>query len=103
VAKGAGQINEFAAAVDAVPAGGDKAVTVDLQKSTGGGAFATLLTAVITINSASSAKTKYTGTLVATPTFVAGDLLRIVVALTGTTGNQAQGLVARAVVQENPS
>ncbi len=103
IAKGAGTVVDFQAVADAVPASGDKAASIDLQKSTGGGAFATLLTTPIVLNSSDTNRTPNTGTLVGSPTYAAGDLLAVVVTVSGSTGSQAQGLCARAMVQENPS
>lgn len=103
IAKGAGTVAEFSAAVTAIAAEGDKSLTVDLQKSTGGGAFATLLAAPIAIDASEAALTKYTATLVVSPTYVAGDLLAVVVTVAGSEETQSQGLAAVAMLQENPA
>jgi hypothetical protein len=103
IALGAGTVIDFSLALTVAPSGGNKLFTVDLQKSTGGGAFASLLTSPITVDTTKTALTRIVGALAATPTYVAGDLLRIVVVASGSTGSQGQGLIARAAVQENPS
>lgn len=86
---------EVWAAVATAPTSTDY-VHVDLQRSTGGGAFATTLGAVIAITSSSSAKTIYTAT--PTSTLVAGDLLEVIITVSGTS---AQGLLVGWTTQES--
>lgn len=102
VARGSGTLAEFSVGIGTAPAGGDKQYTVDLQKSTGGGTFASMLSAPITVSTADSSRSKKTATLSVT-SYSAGDLLRVVVTASGTTGTQGQGMVAVAFLQENPS
>lgn len=83
-------------------AGGDRTATVDLQKSTSGGAFATVLTAPITINSTTTIRTAVAATI-ASASLVDGDILQIVVALGGSSGTQPQGLVATTNLREDPA
>lgn len=71
-------------------------VHVDLQRSTGGAAFATTLAATIAFTSSSVARTILTAT--PTSTLVQGDLLQIVVTVTGTS---AQGLIAGFTTRES--
>lgn len=80
---------------------GNDTVTVDLQRSTGGGAFATVLTAPITINSATPAKTPQAASI-ASASLNNGDLLQVVVTYTHNTGTPPQGLIAQAFLRENP-
>ena len=87
--------------VDVKQTAGDKTVTVDVKKSTAGGAFATILTGVFTISTASTSKTTYNATLSGTPTLIAGDLLEVVATAAGSTGDQAQGLHVDVVTAEN--
>lgn len=87
--------------ITTAPTGGDKAFTVDVKKSTAGGAFATILTGVYTVNSSKADRTTYAGTLSGTPTLVAGDALEVVVAVSGSTGSQGQGVHVNVVVSEN--
>jgi hypothetical protein len=89
--------------VTTAPTGGDKAFTVDFQKSTGGGAFATMFSAVVTINSSKTAKTVYPATLAAGVTYVAGDVFQWVITASGSTGSQGQGLCCVAKLRENPA
>lgn len=103
LARGAGTVLEFAVVVAVAPAGGNKAIAIDLQKSTGGGAFTSLLNAPVAIDSSKSALTKYLATLITTPTYTANDILEVVVTASGNTGNQAQGMAAVAMLAENPA
>jgi len=104
IARGDGLVASFQAVADGVPAGTgcDKHVTVDLQKWNGS-AWSSLLTAVITIDSTKVAKTVYSATLIADPSYEAGQLLRQVWTASGSVGSQAQGMCAVAMVQEQPS
>lgn len=86
---------ELWAAVVTAPTSTDY-VHVDLQRSTGGGGFSTTLGAVLAITSSSSAKTIYTAT--PTATLVQGDLLEIIVTVSGTS---AQGLIVGFTTRES--
>lgn len=99
VAKSAGTVLSFKVGSQAA-AVGDSTVTFDLQKSTAGGAFATVLTGVVQIDSGESALTLYSGTLVASPTYVADDLFRVVITATIGTGTLPTGVFVRAVFDE---
>ena len=103
IAQATGEIVAFEAAITGVVATGDRSVTVDLQKSTGGGAFATVLSAAITLDSGNALRVLEAGT-VSTTTFADGDLLRVVVTqVAGSTGTRPQGLAVTVTVRENPS
>src|SRR5574343_1878036 len=83
------------------PAGGDKKFTVDLQKANAGTPSpATLLSAVIDYTNGTADCTVKTGT-VASPTLAAGDMLLVVVAVSGSTGTQGQGLVVTVTLRED--
>jgi hypothetical protein len=82
-------------------AAGDSTVTIDLQKSTGGGAFASVLSAPIAINSSTVVRTPVVGVLSAT-SFTDGDVLLLVVDATVGTGTLPQGLIVTATVDETP-
>jgi hypothetical protein len=84
------------------PNGGNKLFTVDVKKSTGGGAYATILTGVITVDDAATDRQVLSGTLSGTPTLVAGDSLQVVIAASGSTGTQGQGVLVEVIVRENP-
>lgn len=97
-----GSVKAFIVSVDTAPTGGDKAFTVDLQKSTGAGAYASVLSAVITINSSSTAKTAYSATI-SSASYSANDLFKVIVTTSGSTGTQGYGVQATAFFDENPS
>lgn len=90
-------------AVTITPAtGADRTVIIDLQKSTAGGAFATVLTTVITLNNASVARVAQSAVVNATLiTLAAGDLLQLVWTVAGSAGAQAIGLLVTATIDEN--
>lgn len=88
-----------AAVIGALADDASRHVTIDLKKSTGGGTFATVLSAAIDLTSSSTARTVYSATI-ASPTLAAGDILELVVAVSGGVGNQAQGLVVQVTVRE---
>ena len=106
VGYGDGTIVAFWVTPDTVPttvsASCDLQYTVDLQRSTALGAFASILSAVITIDDGDVDKTRYAATLSAT-TYVTTDIFRVVVTVSGSTGNQGQGLVAEVVLYEEPA
>jgi hypothetical protein len=83
--------------------GADRTVVCDLQRSTGGGAFASVLSpSAITIVQGTAPLTPVKGT-VALTTLVAGDILRATVTVNGVLGNQAQGLGLTLWLQESVS
>lgn len=102
VARGAGTLVSVEAAVNAVPTGTgvDKKTTIDFQKSTGGAAFASMLSAAFDIESTDTDRVAVAGTVAAGNTYADGDLLRIVVTVSGSTGTQAADLVVTAFVYE---
>lgn len=90
------------AAVDTVATGADRTVTVDLQRSTAGGAFASILTTPLVLNNANVARTMVSAAL-ATTTLTQKDLLKWVISVAGSAGNQASGLVVEAILYEAAS
>lgn len=86
-------------AVDTPATGADRTVSIDLQRSTGGGAFTTALTSPLTFNNASTARTVTSGSI-ATASLAQGDILKWVVTVAGAAGNQAIGVIAEAFFQE---
>jgi hypothetical protein len=87
----AGTLKDFNAWVTTVATGADRTVTVDLQKSSGGGSYASICTTTIGFTNTSAALTL----VAAVPTsfgLLAGDLLRAVVTVAGSAGAQALGL-----------
>lgn len=101
VCRGAGELLGFEVRPTTIPTGGDLQYTVDIQKaSNASSSWSSLLSAVVTVDSADANDTLITATLAATPTTADGDALRIVVTTSGTTGTQGQGFVATAVYKE---
>lgn len=103
IAKGAGELIGLAVRPITAPTGGDLAYTVDIQKAAdASGTWTSLLDAPLEVSVAESSanNTIYAGDLVATPTYSAEDTLRIVIALSGSTGSQGQGLIVTATVRE---
>jgi hypothetical protein len=81
------------------PTGGDKAFTVDVQKSTGGGAFATILSSTVSWSSSHTSRTIRSGTI-NSASLVADDILRVIITASGSTGSQGQGLVVNILLDE---
>lgn len=102
LARAAGTVVSVEAAVTGVAATGDRSVTVDVHKSTGGGAFATILSAPITLDIANALRVLEAGT-VSSAAYVDGDLFRMIVTqVAGTTGTRPQGLIVTTTIGENP-
>jgi hypothetical protein len=99
VARAAGTIGALKVFATVAPTGGTLAYTVDLQKSTGGGAFASVLSAAYTVDATKTDRTAYSGTL-STTTYAAGDALAIVWAVSGATGTQGIGACATVFLEE---
>lgn len=103
IAKYAGVVQSIEAAVSQLPTG-DYTVTVDLQKSTAGGAFTTVLSATFDIDAADTVRVAVAGTVDSTKDdYVAGDIFRVVVTAAGASGTQAQGLNVTVFFEENPT
>jgi hypothetical protein len=76
----------------AVAAAGAATVTIDLQKSTSAGVFATVLSSTISISNATVIRTAVPGTITSAPV-VAGDIFQLVVTATAGGGTLPQGLL----------
>lgn len=98
-----GEVVEVSVFPVTAPTGGDLAFTVDIKKSTGAGAFATILTGVVTVNSSSTSRTVQFATLSGTPALVRGDALQVVIAVSGSTGTQGAGVDVTIRIRENPA
>lgn len=81
------------------PEGGDKTFSVDIKKASAGSAAATVLTAAVTYPAGTPDYTMRTGT-VASANLANGDTLLVSVAVSGSTGNQGQGLLVLVVLDE---
>jgi len=95
-----GTIVAVEALVDVVATGTDRIVTVDVLKSTGAGAFATVLSATVDFDDSSTAKTVSAGTI-SDDDVVEGDILKITVTVAGSNLVQAQGLLVTVWVAES--
>ena len=85
------------------PSGGDKAFTVDLKKADQDVPTpATVLSGVINYSSTQADCEVETGTI-SSSSLVAGDSLLAVIAVSGSTGVQGQGLIVTVWVDETPS
>lgn len=102
IARAAGTVVAVEAAVTgAIATGGDRTVTIDVLKSTGAAAFATILSAALVLDNTNVLRTLEAAT-VNSAAYVDGDLFRITVAVAGAAGNQAQGLIVTVTMGENP-
>lgn len=82
--------------------GADRTVTVDIQKSTGAGAFASIMSATIGFTNSSAIRTPVAGTF-SVPSLVDGDILQAVVTVAGSASAQAQGLLLSLTIDELPA
>lgn len=89
-----GAVLSFESAIAVVASGADRTITVDLQKSTGAGAFSTICSATIGYTNGSAVRTFSAATLNAT-SLVEGDILQVVVTVAGAAGAQATGLTVK--------
>lgn len=80
----AGSIQQVSISMDTAPTSTDT-VTIDVQKSTGGGAYATILSSTFAMNNTRSNRTVYTATI-SSASFVAGDIFKVTWSVTGTSG-----------------
>ncbi len=102
IAYAAGTLVSVQAAVTGLAATGDRSATIDLQRSTAGGAFATVLSAPITLSIADTIRVPDTATI-SSAAYVAGDLFRwVITQVAGSSGTRPQGLIARALFRESP-
>ena len=95
----AGTLYSLAASIDTAITG-DNTVVIDVKKSTAGGAWSSVLSGTTTFNSSTVARTPAALSISGTPTFIANDMLQVIVTVAGS-GTQATGLIVRAVVAEN--
>ena len=90
------------AIITTVASGGDRTVTVDIQKATGGGAFATICSATIDITNGTTVRVPVSATI-NDDDLEDGDSLQAVVTVAGVAGAQAQGLLLSLTLQETPN
>ena len=102
IAKGDGVIAAVEVVCETAPTGGDKDFDVNIHKGNAGGAYATILSGDITMNSSSVARTIQTGTL-STTTYLDGDQFKIIITTGGSTGTQGKDVCVILWLQEKPS
>jgi hypothetical protein len=99
-ARGSGEFIELLSVTTGVaPTGGDS-VTIDIQKSVGGAAFATVLTAPVVLNSGNTVRVTEDYSSFSATTYAAGDVIIAVITVSGTS---AQGLGVTLVLAEQPT
>lgn len=101
ICKEAGSLVAVEVMAVTAPTGGNKQFTVDVQRGNQAGAFSSLLSAVVTIDSSKADRQVVAGSI-STSALADGDTLRVVVAASGSTGSQGQGLCVVLAVRENP-
>ncbi len=94
MAYAAGTLVDFSVWIEVVGTGGGMSVTVDLKKSTGAGAYATVL------NASTAVRTQVQGTITSAA-YVAGDIFEAVVTATAGGGTLPTGLSVRLTGIEN--
>lgn len=86
------QLVAIEAAIGVQATGADRTVTVDLQKSTGGGAFATVLSSTVDITDGTTVRSMIAGAINNTA-IIEGDILQVVITVAGSADAQATGLI----------
>ena len=102
IAQAAGSLLDIEAVITgAIATDASRTVTIDLQKSTAGAAFASVLSSTIQLDNTNTIRVLEVGTITTAP-FVDGDVFRLTVVVAGGAGNQAQGLLVTVRVYEKP-
>jgi hypothetical protein len=101
IARAAGTIVSLEGVITGTVTAGDYTATVDLKKSTAGGAFASVLSAPLVFDSGNTVRVLEAASINIS-SYIDGDLLQITVAVAGTTGSQSQGLTLVLTLRENP-
>lgn len=96
-----GTLLAFEAVIFTQATGADRTVSVNLHKSTGAGAFATICTTPCQITNSTAIRTMVPAVLSDT-SLVDGDILRAVVTVAGSAGAQALGLAVTLHFREDP-
>ncbi len=103
VAGGAGKVTGIEVTPgETAPNGGDKKWTVDVLKSTAGGAFASIIDTTKDVGQSSVALTPETPLTVSASTYKVSDVFQVVVTVSGSSGNQGQGGVVVVWFNEEP-
>lgn len=102
VAAAAGTVKSVEVGLGGAAAVGAATVDVDILKSTGGGAFASMLSAAITVDSSTVIRTSEVGTI-SSGSYADGDILQVSVDATAGGGTLPQGIVVTVICEENPA
>lgn len=102
IARASGTIASIEAVITGTVTAGDYTATIDLKKSTGGGAFASVLSATIVMDSGNIVRVLEAGSINSS-SYIDGDLLQTTVAVAGASGSQSQGLTILVTLWENPA
>ncbi len=97
-----GTLMGFQAWIETVTADAGRITTIDLKKSTAGGAYATVLSAPLSFASTTTVRNLYTATVNAS-TYTTGDLFKIVTTVSGSSGSQSAGLGATVTFEQRYS
>lgn len=79
---------------------GDSTASIDVMKSTGGGALATILTGTVDLDSGDAAFVAVAGTLSGVPTLIAGDVIAVEIGPAVGTGTLMQGICVDVTIAE---
>ena len=101
VAAGAGTITAIEVVCTSSAPVGDSTVTVDLLRSTAGGAYATVLSSVVTVDNSTTVRTIEPGTI-NTSDYIDGDSFTLDVNATVGTGTLPTGLLVTVFFEESP-
>jgi hypothetical protein len=103
IARATGTIVSFEGVIHgAIATGGDRTITIDLLKSTGAAAFASVLSSTLVLDNTNVLRTLEAASI-NTTSYIDGDLLQITVAVAGAAGNQGQGMTLTLTLRENPT
>jgi hypothetical protein len=99
VAHAAGQIDAVRYAVTGAAPTGDRVVSLDLKRSSGGGSYSSILASSMIINSASTANSALLASI-SNASYVANDIFEVQASLAGSSGTQAQGVIVDVLFRE---
>lgn len=94
-----GTVVGFEAVISVIASDVSRTITVDLQKSTAGGAFATICSATVDFTTSTPVRVPVAATFSST-SLVDGDILQAVVTVAGGSGTQATGLHCTLMLRE---
>jgi hypothetical protein len=96
-------INSIKAVItDTIATGADRTVTLTLQKAASGGSWSTMSGTTITFNNTSILR-DISGSAASSPDLADQDMVQLIVAVAGSVGAQAKGLLVRVEIDEMPT